>query len=709
MANRYWVGGTNTWNATATGKWSTTSGGAAGAAVPTAADDVFFNAASGAGTCTVGSAVSCRSINFTGYTGTFDFNGQPFSLGTSTAGGITLGSGGTYNNTGGATIALASTATGNIIRCNGKTIPCDMQDGTGSGSWTLQDNFSGGGFLSIGTAFNTANFAVNCSVIFMAAGTATLGSSVINLDTNINGGAGLIEGAGSTINVGTAQFTTSGSGTSLFAFSSTKTLVKVVSNSAVLALGDDGFFSGAPINSNFNITDFTVAAGTTIQGCENITIGISTVSMSGISGNLINIVSQLPGTFFSFSKATGTVVCDYLNMTDCHASGLAVFYAGANSVNGGNNTGWLFASPPPPGSVGTAVGTSTVTGVAKTRFRAVGSAVGTCSVTGVQRSRFRSVGQAIGTSSVTGVEKVRARYVGSASGTSIVHGVGSTGAHSEYLVGTASGTSVVTGVARTRYRVVGNAAGTSTVTGVGTMGLKVVGTSVGTSAVNGVGAVRYKTRGQALGTSSVTGVSNAKYRVVGNAAGTSSVTGVFTAGRKAIGTSIGTSIVTGVSRSSLRVVGNAAGSCSVNGISASRTRAVGNAVGSCSVHGVGVGQFRVIGTSIGNSVVTGVGKAALRLIGQAMGTSNVLGVSRSISRAMGQSIGQSIVLGVGSADFRGIGTAVGYSEVIGVGSRRIVPPVQTIVRLELVILNLNYTELFLNEGITTKLVIYPNQ
>jgi hypothetical protein len=71
VANRYWVGGTDTWDATAGSKWSTTSGGAGGSAVPTTADTVFFDAASGAGTVTLGTTGACQTINFTGYTGTF--------------------------------------------------------------------------------------------------------------------------------------------------------------------------------------------------------------------------------------------------------------------------------------------------------------------------------------------------------------------------------------------------------------------------------------------------------------------------------------------------------------------------------------------------------------------------------------------------------------------------------------------------------------
>jgi hypothetical protein len=45
MADRYWVGGSGSWNSTT--KWSTTSGGASGASVPTASDNAIFDANSG--------------------------------------------------------------------------------------------------------------------------------------------------------------------------------------------------------------------------------------------------------------------------------------------------------------------------------------------------------------------------------------------------------------------------------------------------------------------------------------------------------------------------------------------------------------------------------------------------------------------------------------------------------------------------------------
>ena len=64
MANRYWVGGAGNWSSTT--KWSTTSGGASGASVPTSVDDAIFDANSGGKfTATVDTAQSVYSITIT--------------------------------------------------------------------------------------------------------------------------------------------------------------------------------------------------------------------------------------------------------------------------------------------------------------------------------------------------------------------------------------------------------------------------------------------------------------------------------------------------------------------------------------------------------------------------------------------------------------------------------------------------------------------
>lgn len=64
MADRYWVGGTGTWDNVAGTKWATTSGGAGGASVPFSADNVIFDTNSGTGTVTV-NTVNASCANFT--------------------------------------------------------------------------------------------------------------------------------------------------------------------------------------------------------------------------------------------------------------------------------------------------------------------------------------------------------------------------------------------------------------------------------------------------------------------------------------------------------------------------------------------------------------------------------------------------------------------------------------------------------------------
>jgi hypothetical protein len=162
MADRYWVGGTETWNGTALLKWSTTSGGVGGAAVPTTSDDVYFDAASGAVTVTTGASVSAKNLSFAGFTGTF-----AGTNGITATGSLTLGAAMTRTHSGSYT--LNSALTTNTITSNGISLASQMEF-TGGGKWTLQDNFSnptGYTFLTTGTvdlndkSWTTLNFESN--------------------------------------------------------------------------------------------------------------------------------------------------------------------------------------------------------------------------------------------------------------------------------------------------------------------------------------------------------------------------------------------------------------------------------------------------------------------------------------------------------------------------------------------------------------------
>lgn len=60
----------------------------------------------------------------------------------------------------------------------------------------------------------------------------------------------------------------------------------------------------------------------------------------------IKIQSTLNGVQASFSKSAGTIVCDFLQISDNAATGGASFNAGRNSTNTFNNSGWSFTNAP---------------------------------------------------------------------------------------------------------------------------------------------------------------------------------------------------------------------------------------------------------------------------------------------------------------------------------------------------------------------------
>lgn len=183
MADRYWVGGTASWDATAGTKWATTSGGAGGATVPTAADDVYFNAASGAVSCTVSATANCRNLNFTGFTGSFQMSNT-----LNVYGSCTLSPTMTFGVTANTLQLLAETGSWTFTSA-GKTVGPVRFGGLVTGAtFTLQDALVSSSTITvaIGT-FNTNNFNVTATGLSSSNSntrTINLGSSTVTLTTS---------------------------------------------------------------------------------------------------------------------------------------------------------------------------------------------------------------------------------------------------------------------------------------------------------------------------------------------------------------------------------------------------------------------------------------------------------------------------------------------------------------------------------------------
>lgn len=183
MANRYWVGGSADWDVTAGTKWALTSGGAGGQAVPTSADDVFFDLASGAVTVRQVANQQCNNLDFSGFTGIFSNFGTPIL---NISGSFTLGIGMTNNFTG--EFRLIATTTGHTITTNG--IPIKGFDGLYikgiGGGWTCQDDiefsYAGGTALAMYDGVldcNNKNFNFTGAGASFDAFSATLQSKVL--------------------------------------------------------------------------------------------------------------------------------------------------------------------------------------------------------------------------------------------------------------------------------------------------------------------------------------------------------------------------------------------------------------------------------------------------------------------------------------------------------------------------------------------------
>lgn len=339
MADRYWVGGTTTWNGTAGTKWATTSGGPGGASVPTTADDVFFDALS-TGTCTISTGnTGAKSINCTGFTGTI-----AGSVAITVAGSVTLVAGMTYSHTG----TMTFTGTGTLTTA-GKAFSGVTVSGSGI-TVTLGDALNTGGrtlTVTQGT-FDAANYNVTCG---------GFSSSNSNVRT-VTMGSGLWTLSGTATVWGTATNTnlTFNKDTANIILSSTSTLARTFSGGGLsfnkLTIGGATGTStltlvGANTFSELAATKtvaHTISINSTASGMT-----IDTWSIAGTAGNVVTLNSNVAGIQRNFNLTNATSGIDYLSVKDTAVNQANRFYVGANSTDGGNNNSNVIFTAAPSG------------------------------------------------------------------------------------------------------------------------------------------------------------------------------------------------------------------------------------------------------------------------------------------------------------------------------------------------------------------------
>lgn len=344
MTDRYWVGGTDTWDATAGMKWAATSGGAGGETVPTAGDNVYFDGNSGAGTVTVSATANCASLDFIGFAGELAGNSYIH-----VNGDLTYGSGMTMSHTG--TIYLDASGT---ITTNGI-----IRRGT-----SRMDN--------LGQAIDLADDVVMTDESTSAGGYFYINGGTLNANGHdIFGTAFQVVDASAVVNLSGSTVTVTNAGNTIYISSGT---INGVTPSNPIVVSDlRGLFSGVPYvavsgcSSTLciridapHVAITSIGTGTAVTIIANgtgprmiqigITDGSTTIRPTDIqlSGNSLDdmtlVFSGNAVASSTINIASGTFSWEHVAMHNITCTGGATFSA-TNSIDLGRNSG-INISPP---------------------------------------------------------------------------------------------------------------------------------------------------------------------------------------------------------------------------------------------------------------------------------------------------------------------------------------------------------------------------
>ena len=260
------------------------------------------------------------------------------------------GTGTTLSGT--STITFAGRTTQQITS-SAKTFTQAIDINSTSGTVQLQDALTTGTGVTTTLTFGTLNlngFTYTVGTRFTTAtGTKNL---------TFNGGTLVCPNANTTSfnnAVPTGFTTTAGTGTGTISMTAAtaKTFVGGGSTyNCTLNQGGAGTLTITGSNTFLNITNTRKSvSATSILFTAGTTSTFTDWNASGESTRLLTIGSVTAASH-TLSKASGTVSADFLSISRSTATGGAGWYAGANSTNGGNNSGWIFTAPPAPTATG---------------------------------------------------------------------------------------------------------------------------------------------------------------------------------------------------------------------------------------------------------------------------------------------------------------------------------------------------------------------
>ena len=334
MANRYWVGGTNSWTATNTTSWSDTDGGAGGASVPTSADDVFFTANSNVGTniftVQVAANVAVKNMTIAGLDAAMTFIGT-FTL--SIHGSLTLPSTNlTWSHNGNLIFVGTSTGTNRTITTSGVSIASTVTFNTTTVAATPTDS------LILQDAFTSP------TAVTLTAGTLDLNGYTLTCNTFAASGSNartIAFGSTGIINLSGAGIVWQNAVITNFSYTGTSNVRLTNAGSTAITLSTGP--GTAAQSLNFSVTAGTYALAITA------TSNMNSLNFTGFSGSFtLSSACTLYGDLTLSSTTTSTAVAQTITF-----GGIGVTQtfttAGRNigcslNINGSSNTVRLVGS-----------------------------------------------------------------------------------------------------------------------------------------------------------------------------------------------------------------------------------------------------------------------------------------------------------------------------------------------------------------------------
>jgi hypothetical protein len=310
--------------------------------VSTANNTIDFNIVSGSDSFSLTPGFVANNVNFVGFTGT---------LGTtirSLYGNLTLGTGMTTTAGSGTTSFIGTTGNQTLVT-NGVAIDFPIIINSTGGNFVLSEPLAIGSTRTL--TLTSGNLLANgyniTAGLFNSSNTNNRVIDISNVTVTLSG-TGTVWNMAAT---GNATFTATNSNINL---SNTSTTARTFAGGNLTYGNLD--IGGATGTSTLTVTGNNTFAGAltstktvahTIQFAETSTTTVGGFTVSGSLGAVVTLTSSTAAPHNLVLTGGGTVnTVSYLDISYSNASPATdTWFAGTNSVDSGNNTGWIFPEP----------------------------------------------------------------------------------------------------------------------------------------------------------------------------------------------------------------------------------------------------------------------------------------------------------------------------------------------------------------------------